>query len=104
MSLDHTLYQLSDTTPGADKDPSRTVPMASLDTGLVLERVLNDSNRVQTIEPRLLYVNIPFRDQNDLPVFDTITPDINLVQLYRENRFLGIDRIGDTEQLSIGVT
>ncbi len=104
VSLDHTMYQLSDTAPGADKDPSRTVPIASLDTGLVLERALNGNNRVQTIEPRLLYVNIPFRDQNDLPVFDTITPDINLVQLYRQNRFLGIDRIGDTEQLSIGVT
>jgi LPS-assembly protein len=104
ISLDHTRYQLSDTLPAADTEPTRTVPIASLDTGMVLERSLNGSNRVQTIEPRLLYVNIPFRDQTDLPVFDTITPDINLVQLYRENRFLGIDRIGDTEQLSIGVT
>ena len=104
VSLDHTRYQLDDTLPGAETDPTRTVPIASLDTGMILERTLNGSGRVQTIEPRLLYVNIPFRDQNSLPVFDTITPDINLVQLYRENRFLGIDRIGDTEQLSIGVT
>ena len=66
--------------------------------------MMADANRVQTIEPRLLYVNIPFRDQDGLPVFDTITPDINLVQLYRKNRFLGIDRIGDTEQVSVGVT
>jgi LPS-assembly protein len=104
VSLDHTRYQLSDTLPGAETDPTRTVPIASLDTGMILERTLNGSGRVQTIEPRLLYVNIPFRDQSGLPVFDTITPDINLVQLYRENRFLGIDRIGDTEQISIGVT
>ena len=80
------------------------MPIASLDTGLVLERATNGGGRVQTLEPRVLYVNIPFRDQQDLPVFDTITPDINLVQLYRKNRFIGIDRIGDTEQLSIGVT
>ncbi|MGI9238078.1 MAG: LPS-assembly protein LptD, partial [Woeseiaceae bacterium] len=104
VSLDHTRYQLDGTLTGAETDPTRTVPIASLDTGMILERVLNGSGRVQTIEPRLLYVNIPFRDQDSLPVFDTITPDINLVQLYRENRFLGIDRIGDTEQLSIGVT
>ena len=104
VSLDHTRYQLTDTLPGVDTKPTRTVPIASLDTGMVLERALSGANRVQTIEPRLLYVNIPFRDQDDLPVFDTITPDINLVQLFRENRFLGIDRIGDTEQLSIGVT
>jgi len=31
-------------------------------------------------------------------------PDLNLVQLFRKNRFLGIDRIGDTDQLSIGIT
>ena len=104
VSLDHTRYQLDNTLPGAETDPTRTVPIASLDTGMILERTLNGSGRVQTIEPRLLYVNIPFRDQNSLPVFDTITPDINLVQLYRENRFLGIDRIGDTEQISVGVT
>jgi LPS-assembly protein len=37
-------------------------------------------------------------------VFDTITPDLNLVSLYRTNRFLGVDRIADTDQLSIGIT
>jgi len=104
VSLDHTRYQLDNASPDAETDPTRTVPVASLDTGMILERTLNGSGRVQTIEPRLLYVNIPFRDQDSLPVFDTITPDINLVQLYRENRFLGVDRIGDTEQLSIGVS
>jgi len=104
MSLDHTRYELSDTSSGAETDPTRTVPIASLDTGMVLERSLNGADRLQTIEPRLLYVHIPYRDQAGLPVFDTITPDINLVQLYRKNRFLGIDRIGDTDQLSIGVT
>jgi LPS-assembly protein len=104
VALDHTRYQLGDTLPGADNDPTRTVPIMSLDTGMVLERTMNTAHHVQTLEPRLLYVNIPFREQNELPVFDTITPDINLVQLYRKNRFLGVDRIGDTEQLSVGIT
>jgi LPS-assembly protein len=104
VSLDHTRYQLSGTLPGTETDPTRTAPIASLDTGMVLERSLNGTNRLQTIEPRLLYVHIPYRNQDGLPVFDTITPDINLVQLYRKNRFLGVDRIGDTDQLSIGVT
>ena len=39
-----------------------------------------------------------------MPVFDTITPDINLVQLFRKNRYLGVDRIGDTDQISVGIT
>ncbi len=104
IEFDYTSYELKDTQPGADDTPERSVPISSLDMGLVLERVFVNSNRIQTIEPRLLYVNIPFRDQDGLPVFDTISPDINLVQLYRKNRYLGVDRIGDTEQLSFGIT
>ena len=104
VALDHTRYELNDAAPGVETDPTRTLPIVSLDTGLVLERSMSSATRLQTLEPRLLYVNVPYRDQSDLPVFDTITPDINLVQLYRKNRFLGVDRIGDTEQLSFGVT
>lgn len=102
-SYDYTSYELSNTLPGEETNPSRGLPIASLDTGLVLERILK-SGRQQTLEPRLLYVYIPFEDQDGLPVFDTITPDLNFVQLFRKNRFLGVDRIGDTEQISIGVT
>ena len=107
VSWDYTRYELDRLDAGARKDPSRSLPIASLDTGLILERAFDnvgDSRRVQTIEPRLLYVYVPFRDQSELPVFDTITPDLNLVQLFRKNRFLGVDRIGDTSQLSAGIT
>ncbi len=103
--LEHTRYELQDTLPGQSSNPDRTVPIASFDTGLILERTMKRSgNLIQTIEPRLLYVNIPFRNQDELPVFDTITPDLNFVQLYQNNRFMGVDRIGDTEQVSVGIT
>jgi LPS-assembly protein len=104
IAYDYTRYDLDNTLPGEDVDPSRSVPVSSVDMGLVLERAMANTGRIQTLEPRLLYVNIPYRDQDGLPVFDTIRPDINLVQLYRKNRFLGVDRIGDTEQISVGVT
>jgi LPS-assembly protein len=103
--LEHTRYELDDTLPGQPTSLNRTLPIASVDTGMILERTLKRSGHlIQTIEPRLLYVYIPFRDQTDLPVFDTISPDLNFVQLYRKNRFLGVDRIGDTNQVSIGIT
>ena len=103
--VDHTQYDLENTAVGQDEQPSRTVPIASLDAGLNLERLINsEERRVQTLEPRLLYVHVPHREQSGLPVFDTIMPDLNLVQLYRKNRFLGVDRIADTDQLSVGVT
>jgi len=103
--VDHTRYDLQNTLAGQDKQPSRTVPIVSFDTGLKFERLMNsEEQRVQTLEPRLLYVHVPHREQSGLPVFDTITPDLNLVQLFRKNRFLGVDRIADMDQLSIGVT
>jgi LPS-assembly protein len=104
VAYDYTRYDLDNALPGEAVDPSRSVPVSSVDTGLVLERAMANTGHIQTLEPRLLYVNIPYRDQDGLPVFDTIRPDINLVQLYRKNRFLGVDRIGDTEQISVGVT
>ena len=104
VKLDYTQYDLENRAPGLDTEPNRTLPISSVDMGLNFERLMNGSGRVQTIEPRLLYVHVPFREQSDLPVFDTILPDLNLVQLYRENRYLGVDRITDTDQLSIGVT
>jgi len=103
--LQYTHYDLQDTLPGQPNDPTRTLPIASFDTGMILERTMKRSgNLITTIEPRLLYVHIPFRDQNELPVFDTISPDLNFVQLYQKNRFMGVDRIGDTDQISIGIT
>ena len=103
--LQHTEYSLDETAPGQIDDPSRTLPIASFDVGLNLERRTNGgSNWIQTLEPRIQYVHVPYRDQGGLPVFDTIIPDLNLVQLYRKNRFLGIDRVADTDQLSIGFT
>ncbi len=106
VTLDHTRYDLDNTDPGQNSAPTRTVPIGSLDVGLVLERDFNgrSSRRVMTLEPRMLYVHVPTRDQDDLPVFDTITPDLNLVSLYRTNRYLGVDRIADTDQVSIGMT
>jgi LPS-assembly protein len=106
IAVDYTSYDLSNTEPGQRDKPERVLPIASIDTGMVLERLINNSTRkrMQTIEPRLLYVHVPFEDQSDLPVFDTITPDLNLVQLFRKNRFLGVDRIADTDQLSVGIT
>jgi LPS-assembly protein len=106
VAMDYTSYDLSNTEPGQRENPERVLPIASVDTGMVLERLTTSSSgtRIQTIEPRLLYVHVPFEDQSDLPVFDTITPDLNLVQLFRKNRFLGVDRIADTDQLSVGIT
>ena len=105
VALDYTTYTLNDVAPGGDDTPSRTVPIYSLDLRTVLERVWGAKGKwLQTVEPRAQYVRIPFVDQSALPVFDTIEPDFNLVQLFRTNRYVGLDRVGDTDQLNLGIT
>ena len=79
-------------------------PILAVDTGLVFERSLRDASFVQTLEPRIFYAYIPERSQDELPLFDTGRPDFNFVQMFRANRFLGADRLGDTKQISVGLT
>jgi LPS-assembly protein len=98
----YTAYELDDVVPGASTSPSRSAPILSLDSGLTFERI--NEKRIATLEPRLLYLYVPFRDQADLPVFDTGIPDLNLVELFRRNRYVGADRLSDANQLSGGLT
>jgi LPS-assembly protein len=95
-----TRYSLSDT--DGERSPQRTAPTASLDAGVILER--QAGRRVQTLEPRLLYTYVPYRDQDELPLFDTGLPDLNLVQLFRPQRYLGADRLADANQVAVGAT
>jgi LPS-assembly protein len=102
----YTAYSLDDAVlPGVDDSPSRSAPVVSVDGGLVLERPSGSRRqRLTTLEPRFMYLYVPFRNQNDLPVFDTAPADLNLVQLFRSNRYVGADRLSDANQISIGVT
>lgn len=90
--------------PGRETEFSRTLPAASLDAGLTFERAAPGRGWLQTLEPRALYVHVPFKEQSHLPIFDTVEPTFNFVQLFRNYRYLGADRIADTDQLSVGVT
>ena len=103
-SLRMVQYQLSDLDPGVDESPGYAAPILSVDSGLLFEREFRSGRFIQTLEPRALYAYIPQRDQDALPVFDTGRPDFNYVQLFRPNRYLGVDRLGDTNQVSVGIT
>jgi LPS-assembly protein len=81
------------------------VPIASLDSGLIFERNAKQNDRfIQTFEPRIFYLRVPFRDQSSIPILDTAKPAFGMYQLFEENRFSGIDRIGDTNQASLSLT
>lgn len=59
---------------------------------------------IHTLEPRLYYLYSPFREQTDIPLFDTALPDFSYSQLFRNNRFSGSDRVGDANQISMALT
>lgn len=103
LSARHTAYNLEDPLlPADDIEIERDVPTFSLDAGLVFERPLGGSGGLlQTLEPRVFLLKTPFRDQDEIPVFDTGLPDLSFAQLFSENRFAGTDRVGDAEQASV---
>jgi LPS-assembly protein len=84
----------------------RHVPTSSLDAGLFFDRPLNFKGYrwTQTLEPRLFHAYTPLRTQDWLPVFDTTALTFGFDQLFRADRFTGIDRIGDTHQTTLAVT
>ncbi|MBA2656725.1 MAG: LPS-assembly protein LptD [Tatlockia sp.] len=83
-----------------------TVPRYSIDSGLYFDRstTILGKNYLQTLEPRLYYLKVPYHNQTSIPVFDSAYMIFNMDQLFRTNRFSGFDRIGDTNQLSYALT
>jgi LPS-assembly protein len=104
LGLRYASYSLSLEEPA--KTPELFVPWGSLDSGLVFERASGvfGEGSTQTLEPRLFYVYIPYRNQDAIPLFDTALAEFNYVQLFTENRFVGGDRFGDANQLTLALT
>jgi LPS-assembly protein len=83
-----------------------TVPTASLDSGLILERDTTIFGRrfLQTLEPRAFFVYTPFRQQSQLPNYESALADFNFATVYTENEFSGWDRISDSKALTVGAS
>lgn len=104
--LQQTNYLLHGDLQGFSKKPTRTIPMFQIDSGLFYERDLSIARKghIQTLEPRLFYAYIPFVNQQQIPNFDSRYYIFTYEQLFRPNRFSGIDRIGDTNQISYALS
>jgi LPS-assembly protein len=91
---------------GGRRSYSRVIPTLSVDSHWQLERDATWFGRDvrQTLEPRLMYVNTPYRVQDARLAFDSAQRDFNFESLYAENAFSGVDRVSDAHQLTAGVT
>ena len=102
----YTRYDLSDVPLNWDDSPTRSLGSGSVDLGLRFERdaLIGGAPLVQTLEPRLYYLYMEQEDQSHLPLFDTTEYTFDRRQLFRDNRFGGIDRINDANQLTMALT
>ncbi len=99
-------YQFSQALSDGRTSAQFSVPTLSLDSGLFFERDTQYFGRhfVQTLEPRVLYVRTPYKDQNFLPNYDSAAYDFNLATIFLPNPYAGNDRIADVNALTLGVT
>ncbi len=88
--------------PYASSHPSLSVPIFSINTGLYFDREAGDY--LQTLEPQLYYLRVPYRNQSGWPDFDSPGILFNFFQLFNDNDFYGVDRQSDANQLSYALT
>lgn len=108
MAWRHTSYWLDRDwgAPYLDRRPSRSLPIFDLDLGAYFERdtTWGGHGAVQTLEPRLYYLRVPYRDHSEIPLFDTRELSFGWTSLFRDNRFGGADRQADANQATVAVT
>ena len=102
LELVENVYAVHYALPLSEQSFQRTFYRASVDSGLTFERSIG--NYTQTLEPRLFYLNVPYRNQTSVPVYESGYMMFNTDQLFRTNRFAGFDRIGDANHLAYAVT
>ncbi len=99
--------QLGKTDSSAKKPShsSHSIPILDNNVGLMCERTLSIFNipYLQTLEPRLYYLYVPYHDQSQSPIFDSCVQNCDYNQLYRDNRYCSYDRIGDANQITFGL-
>jgi LPS-assembly protein len=100
-------YQLDNAlATNGNTSPTRSLPIASVDAGLYFDREFawHGESFLNTLEPRMFYLYAPYRDQSQLPLFDTQPLTFSYGQLFRDNRYTGADRQSDANQITVALT
>lgn len=85
---------------------TRTLPSFRLKGGMTFERNQNwfGGNANQTLEPEFQYLYVPYKDQDNIGVYDSTSMRQDYYSLFSDRRYAGLDRISDSNRLSVGVT
>ena len=85
---------------------TRTLPSFRLKGGMTFERNQDwfGGNANQTLEPEFQYLYVPYKDQDNIGVYDSTTMRQDYYSLFSDRRYAGLDRISDSNRVSVGVT
>ncbi|PKA29270.1 LPS assembly protein LptD [Cedecea lapagei] len=84
---------------------NRTLPQFKMDGKLIFERDMNlASGYTQTLEPRMQYLYVPYRDQSKIQNYDSSFLQSDYSGLFRDRTYGGLDRIASANQVTTGVT
>ncbi|QUG77161.1 LPS assembly protein LptD [Erwinia sp. E602] len=84
---------------------NRVMPQLKVDGKMVFDRDMNWSpGYTQTLEPRLQYLYVPYRDQSMIRAYDSTLLQTDYTGLFRDRTYSGLDRIASANQLTSGVT
>lgn len=103
-----TYYQQElDNTTDANLEESvtRVIPEFRSIAGIILERdtVLLD-NYTQTLEPKIQYLYVPEKDQDNIGLYDSTQLQTDYYGLFRSRKYSGVDRIESANQISYGAS
>jgi len=88
-----------------EESVNRTLPQFKMDGKLIFERDMNlASGYTQTLEPRMQYLYVPYRDQSNINNYDSSFLQSDYRGLFRDRTYGGLDRIASANQLTSGVT
>jgi LPS-assembly protein len=93
---------------GTDLEESvnRVLPQFKMDGKLIFERdmALLADGYTQTLEPRMQYLYVPYRNQSNIQNYDSAFLQSDYSGLFRDRTYGGLDRIASANQLTTGVT
>ncbi|WP_392560201.1 LPS assembly protein LptD [Orbus mooreae] len=84
---------------------NRFLPKFGIDGKMIFERNVNlFEGYTQTLEPRVKYLYIPYRDQSQINNYDSSLLQSDYIGLFRDQPYSGLDRIASSNKVATGLT
>ncbi|MBH1930015.1 LPS assembly protein LptD [Serratia rubidaea] len=91
--------------PELDDSVNRVMPQFKVDGKMVFDRNMNwAQGYTQTLEPRMQYLYVPYRNQNNIYSYDSTLLQTDYSGLFRDRSYSGLDRIASQNRLATGLT